>query len=168
MGVIDLDLQGHFGHFALEFWEIRLVCVITRHRFGLESPNLHETCILGYFRLVLRMDVIDPDLQGYVGHYDLEFLEIWLISVITCNGFELESPNFHQICILGFSQLVLKMEVIDLDLQGLAIVSSQETAFSVALVCWSKPTEGCYTSQTCSFLLSDSSFVRCFVAKKQI
>ena len=54
--------------------------------------------------------------------------------MITCNGFELESPNLYQICILGFSQLVLKMEVIDHDLQGLAIVSTQETAFNVALV----------------------------------
>ena len=33
-------------------------------------------------------------------------------------GFELESPNLYRICILGFSPLVLKMGVIDLDLQG--------------------------------------------------
>ena len=36
---------------------------------------------------------------------------------INCNGFELESPNWHQICILGFSRLILKLGVIDLDLQ---------------------------------------------------
>ena len=108
---------------------------------------MHQTCILGYSRLVLKMEVIDLDLQG---HFDLEFLEIWLVSVITYNGFELESPNLHQICIFEFSELVLKMEVIDIDLQGLAIVSTQETAFNVALVYWSRPTKGCYTSQTCS------------------
>ena len=51
---------------------------------------------------------------------------------------------------MGFPLLVLKMEVIDLDLQGLAIVSTQETAFIVALVYWSRPAKGCYTSQTCS------------------
>ena len=35
-----------FGHFDLKFLEIRLVRAITRHRFGLELPNLHWTCIL--------------------------------------------------------------------------------------------------------------------------
>ena len=38
-GVIDLDLQGNFGHFDSEFKEIWLVCVITCYRFELESPN---------------------------------------------------------------------------------------------------------------------------------
>ena len=48
------------------------------------------------------------------------------------NGFELESPNLHQICILKFSQLVLKMGVIDIDLQGhLAIISTKETTFDM-------------------------------------
>ena len=65
------------------------------------------------------MVVIDNDLQDHFGHFDVEFLEIWLVCVITCNGFELESPNLHQICILGFSQLLFKMEVMDLDLQGI-------------------------------------------------
>ena len=43
---------------------------------------------------------------------------MWLDHVITYNGFELESPDLHQICILGFSQLVFKMGIIDIDLQG--------------------------------------------------
>ena len=34
--------------------ELYLVRTITRHIFGLESPNLHQTCILGHSRLVLR------------------------------------------------------------------------------------------------------------------
>ena len=42
------------------------------------------------------------------------------------NGFELESPNFHQLCSLRFSQLVLKMRVIDFDLQGHLAISNSE------------------------------------------
>ena len=62
---------------------------------------------MGYSRLVLKMEVIDLDLQQ---HFDSDFLEIQLVCVITCYGFELQSPIFCQICILGYSQLVLKME----------------------------------------------------------
>ena len=32
-----------------------LVHTITRHRFGLQSPNVHQTCILGFFQLLLKM-----------------------------------------------------------------------------------------------------------------
>ena len=32
---------------------------LNRYIFELESPNLHQTCILEYSRLVLKMDVID-------------------------------------------------------------------------------------------------------------
>ena len=39
MEVIDLDLQGHFGHFDSELWEMWLVCATTRHTFGLEITN---------------------------------------------------------------------------------------------------------------------------------
>ena len=74
-----------------------------------------------------------------------------LTCVITCNGFELDSPNLHQICILWCSWLLLKIEVIGLELQGhLTIIPIQETAFNVALVYWSRPAYGCYMSQTCS------------------
>ena len=150
MEVIDLHLQGHFGHFDLEFKEIWLVRTITCHRFGLESQNLPQTCIMGYTRLVLKMEVIDLDLQGHIDHFVLEFWEIWLVHAITGNGFELESPNWHQICILGFSQLLLKMGVIDLDLQGHLTFSAQETEFNIALVYWSRPAKGCFMSQICS------------------
>ena len=132
MEVIEFGLQVHFGHFDLVFYEIWLVSAITCHRFGLESPNLHQTCILVYSRLVLKVEVIKFNLQG---HFDLVFYEIWLVSAITCHRFDVESPDLHQICILEFSQLVLKMGVIDLDLQGhLAVISTQETAFNVSLV----------------------------------
>ena len=151
MEVIVLDLQGNFGHYYLEFQENRLVHKITRHRFELESPNSYQTCILGYSQLILKMEVIDLDLQGDFGHFDLECLEIWLVRMITCNGFELELPNLHQICILGYSQLVLKVEVMDLDLQPcLPIISTQETACNVAPVYWAGPAKGCYTSPTYS------------------
>ena len=56
------------------------------------------------------------------------------------------APNMH----LG----ILKMGVIDLDLQCHLAISTREMAFSVALVYWSMTTKGCYTSQTgtCSCL----------------
>ena len=50
-----------------------LVRTITHHKFELESPNLHQTCILGYSRLVLKMEVIGPDLQCHFDHFDSEF-----------------------------------------------------------------------------------------------
>ena len=50
------------------------VCMITHHRFEMESPNLHKTCILGYSWLLLKVEVIDLDLQAHFGHFDSEFL----------------------------------------------------------------------------------------------
>ena len=47
MGGIDLDIEGHFGHFDSEFQEIWLVRVITRHRFKVESVP-RDT--LGWYR----------------------------------------------------------------------------------------------------------------------
>ena len=55
---------------CLSVCKLCLLCVITRHRFGLESPNVHQTWILGYSRQVLKMEVIDLDLQV--------ILAIWL------------------------------------------------------------------------------------------
>ena len=45
--------------------------------------------------------------------------------MITFKGFELESPNLHQICYLGISQLVSKTRVVDFDLQGHLATSTQ-------------------------------------------
>ena len=73
----------------------------------------------------LKMEVIDCGLQGNFGDFYLEFWEMWLVCVITCNAFLLKSQNLHQIYILGFSQLVLKMGVIDIDLQGPLAISTQ-------------------------------------------
>ena len=71
------------------------VRTITCHRFELKSPNLHQTCILGYSRLLLRIGLIDLDLQGNFGHFDSEFLEIQLVCMITRHRFGLQSPNLH-------------------------------------------------------------------------
>ena len=44
--VIDFHLQGHF---VSKFWEIWLVSTISCLEIG--SSNLHQICILGFFRL---------------------------------------------------------------------------------------------------------------------
>ena len=49
-----------------------LVRTIARHRFVLELPNLHQTCILGYSHLIFKIGVIDLDLHGHFGHFNLE------------------------------------------------------------------------------------------------
>ena len=51
-----------------------LVRTITRHRFELESPNLHQAWIMGCYQLVLKMEVIDNYLQCHFGHFDPKFL----------------------------------------------------------------------------------------------
>ena len=54
-----------------------LIRTINRQRFELESSNLHPTCILEYPRLVLKMEVIDFDLQGHFVHFDS--WQIWAV-----------------------------------------------------------------------------------------
>ena len=59
---------------------------------------------------------------------------------------------------------------IDLDLQGHLAISIHKTAFNVALIHWSKPAKGCYTSQTCSCLflsISPSVFSSAGVQNKK-
>ena len=101
--------------------------MITHHRFGLNSPNLHQTCIMGYSRLVFKIKVIDLALQCHLGNFDSKLYEIWLVWYITCNEFKLESLNLYQVCILRFPQLVLKIGVIDLDLQGHLAILTQNS-----------------------------------------
>ena len=153
-GILSVGIEngGHWYWPSMSFWPFWLRTLgnlvaraISPHRFGLESPSLHQACIMGCSQLVLKMEVIDLYLQGHFGHFDLEFQEIWLVRAITCNRYDLESPNLRQICISVFSQLVL-----NLDLQGHLPISTEETAFDVALVYILRATKGCYTSQTCS------------------
>ena len=64
-GVIDLDLQGHFGLKLTHFRKFELVYAITSQGLELESPFSHRMCILGPFRTLLKMGSIDLDLQGH-------------------------------------------------------------------------------------------------------
>ena len=75
----------------------------------------------------------------------------WLLRALTCTGFELQAQNLHQICILGFSQLVLKTGVVDPDLQWYfrtCLLRLFEKHFSTSLsytdLGW---TRGIYTSE---------------------
>ena len=165
IGVIDLDLQGHFGHFDLEFLEIWVVRTTIRNRFGLEPQNLHQTWIMGYSCLISKIGVSDLDLQGHYGHYDSEFLEIWLVHAITWNGFGLQSPNLHQIYILRFS-------FTGIEYRGHWPWFSrpfghfksgfQEMAFNIALVYWSRPAKGYYTSQRALVFHDNILGLNCF------
>ena len=74
--------------------KLYFVCTITRHRFELESQNLHQACIMGYSRLVLKIGIIEFDLQIHFGHFDSEFWEIRVVRAITRHRFGLESPKF--------------------------------------------------------------------------
>ena len=47
----------------------------------------------------------------------LSVRKLYLVHTIACHRFELESPNLLQTCIVEY-QLVLKIGVIDLDLEG--------------------------------------------------
>ena len=59
--------------------------------------------------------------------------KLYFVRTITHRRFELESPNLHQICILGYCRLLLKMEAIDLDPQGhLAILTQNSRKFDLS------------------------------------
>ena len=64
------------------------------------------------------MGSIELDLQGHFGLELTNFRKIEHVHAITRQGFELESPNSHRMCILGPSGTLLEMGWIDLDLQG--------------------------------------------------
>ena len=51
--------------------------------------------------LLLKMDVIDLDLQGHFGLKLINFHKFELGHTITRQGFKLESPYLLIICILG-------------------------------------------------------------------
>ena len=111
--------------------ELYLVCTITHHIFELESLNLYQTCFLGNSQLVLKIGVIDLDLQGHFSHFVLKFLEIQLVSAITLWGYEVTERTclirnwifFNISCILWHSVLVK---------QGTHYI----IALSVDLFCW--------------------------------
>ena len=78
-----------------------LVCAITQQGFDLESPSSHRMCIWGPFSALLKMGSIDLDLQGHFGLKRVNFHKFELVCAITQQGFDLESPSSHRMCILG-------------------------------------------------------------------
>ena len=73
------------------------------------------------------MGCIDLEFQGHLGHFDAVLYENWLDWIITCNGFQLQWPNVNQICNLINSQLVMNMGIIEIDLQCLLDISTQNS-----------------------------------------
>ena len=76
--LIDLDLQGHLGLKRSKSAKNGFVRAITRHVFELGSPNLHQMCILGPFRTLLKMVLIDLYLQGHLGLNNLNLPKMGL------------------------------------------------------------------------------------------
>ena len=68
--------------------KLYLVRTITRHRFELESPNLLQTCILGYSQMVLKMEVIIPSastkLKGGIMVSPCPSVRLWTESCPLC------------------------------------------------------------------------------------
>ena len=91
---------------------------ITRQGFDRESPFSHRMCILGPFSALLKMGSIDLDLQGHFGLKLTDFCKFDRVHAITRQGFDLGTPFLHRMCILGPFSALLKMGLIDLDLQG--------------------------------------------------
>ena len=58
-------------------------------------------CILGASRTLLKMGSIDHDLQGNFGLKLTDFRKCELVCAITREGFDLETPYLHGMCILG-------------------------------------------------------------------
>ena len=64
------------------------------------------------------MGPIDHDLQGHLGLKLTDFRKFELVCAITQQGFDLETPFLHRMCILGPIRILFKMGSIDFDLQG--------------------------------------------------
>ena len=154
---VGIENRGHWPWPSRSFWPFwlrmvgNLACPRDNSsqmwaRITKYAPNMHH----GMLSAGIENGGHWPWPSSHFDHFDSEFYELRLVCAATFNGFELESQNLHQICILGFLRLVLKMGSIDLDLQGHLATSTHKTAFSVALVHWSRSAKGCYTSQTCS------------------
>ena len=43
--------------------KLYFVHMITPHKFELESPNLHQTCIMGFFQLVIKIESLTITFQ---------------------------------------------------------------------------------------------------------
>ena len=120
MRLIALDLQGHFGLNQVNFRRFELVRALTHQGFKLESPFLYRMWILWSSSALLKMGRIDLDLQGHIGLRRGNFgkFELVIFPAITRQGFKLESPFLHRMCILEPYGGLLKMGLIDHDRQG--------------------------------------------------
>ena len=83
-------------------------------------------------------------LQGHFVHFDSEFQEMQSVYVMIYYGFEVESLDLYQKCIFKYSQLILKIGVVDFD----------DTLYLILY--WSRQAKGCYTVQCALVKLSKS------------
>ena len=84
--------------------------------------------------------------------------------MITCNGFELESPNLAANMHLEILSAVVENEgVIDLDLQGHLAISVQETAFNILYTDLGLPRG--VTHPKCVLVLALNWIVKCVVTQ---
>ena len=118
MVLIDLDLQGHLGLKQPKSLKNGLVIAITPHAFKLGSQSWHQMCILGPSRSILKRVLIYLDLQGHLCLKQPKSVKNGLVTAITRHAFKLGLPNLHQIGILQPSRSLMKMGLIDRDLQG--------------------------------------------------
>ena len=121
MGDLDLHLQGRSVHFHSNLSKIRLVRMITHEGFMLDSPKLHKIYILNRPPLGLLMGDLDLHLQGRLVHFRSNLSKMRLVRKVTHEGFNLDSPNLHQICILYRPCLGLLMVDLDVHLQGRSV-----------------------------------------------
>ena len=110
MGVVDLELQDHFARFDLEFWEIWVVSAITRQTLVLKHQAISIQRTVTHFCWIHQIctkhaswDTLDwhwkwghwPWPSSSFSPFWLKILGTLLARAITCNRFELESPNLH-------------------------------------------------------------------------
>ena len=88
--------------FSKDVRKLHFVRTITRHRFELKSPNLHQTCILGYSWLVLKKEVIDLDLQGHFGHFVSVVLSVYWNNKHTLTKRTKHSARIRRSCVAAF------------------------------------------------------------------
>ena len=121
---------------------------ITRHIFELESPNLHQACILSA--------CIENE-----GHWPWPSMSFWPFWLRILGNSACPRDNSSQIW-AGITKFAPNIHPAILSVgiengghwpwpsKSLGYFDSefQETAFNVALVYWSRPANGCYASQT--------------------
>ena len=149
-GILSAGIEngGHWLRPSRSFWPFWLIIL---GNLACQCDNSsHIWATITKFAQNMHSGILSADIENG-GHWPWPLRSfwpfwLWLVRAITFDGFELESLNLHQICILGFSQVILKMGCIVFDLQGHLAILTHKTAFSVAIVHWSKPAKGCYTS----------------------